>query len=140
MDKNREKLFTFISLLYLILIIFFVSFSQKEHQNRCIKKLKIFLYSKNIHNNNYNNKVRNIVKKFLFSKNKKVKKKIGQLCILEIEKYLNKLPFVKRSEVFISINGVLNIKIYNNEQKEPIFNLNKKKYQAISVMIFDKNV
>ncbi|WP_238910931.1 cell division protein FtsQ/DivIB [Blattabacterium cuenoti] len=59
-----------------------------------------------------------IINKLL--KIEKLKKKIGQLCIFTMEKKLNNYPFIKKSEVFLSVDGTLNIKIL---QKEPILRI-----------------
>ncbi|WP_238783851.1 cell division protein FtsQ/DivIB [Blattabacterium cuenoti] len=59
-----------------------------------------------------------IINKLL--KIEKIKKKIGQLCIFTMEKKLNNYPFIKKSEVFLSVDGTLNIKIL---QKEPILRI-----------------
>ncbi|WP_238786212.1 cell division protein FtsQ/DivIB [Blattabacterium cuenoti] len=91
-------------------------FSQKTHKNRNLKKLSIIIdpFSKD----HFVNK--KIIKHILFYKKKKIEKKIGQLCILKIEKKLNNYPFIKKSEVFISVDGTLNINIW---QKEPILRI-----------------
>ncbi|WP_235043207.1 cell division protein FtsQ/DivIB [Blattabacterium sp. (Blatta orientalis)] len=59
-----------------------------------------------------------IINKLL--KIEKIEKKIGQLCIFTMEKKLNNYPFIKKSEVFLSVDGTLNIKIL---QKEPILRI-----------------
>ncbi|WP_238784916.1 cell division protein FtsQ/DivIB [Blattabacterium cuenoti] len=59
-----------------------------------------------------------IINKLL--KIEKNKKKIGQLCIFTMEQKLNNYPFIKKSEVFLSVDGTLNIKIL---QKEPILRI-----------------
>ncbi|WP_223843736.1 cell division protein FtsQ/DivIB [Blattabacterium cuenoti] len=61
-----------------------------------------------------------IIKNILFSRIENIEKKIGQLCILRMEKKLNNYPFIKKSEVFLSVDGTLNIKIW---QKEPILRI-----------------
>ncbi|WP_238784177.1 cell division protein FtsQ/DivIB [Blattabacterium cuenoti] len=97
----------FISLFY---------FSQKTHQNRILKKFHIIIYP--LYQNHFVNE--RIIKNILFHKTEKIEKKIGQLCILRMEKKLNDYPFIKKSEVFLSIDGTLNIKIL---QKEPILRI-----------------
>ncbi len=99
-------------------------FSQKIHKNRKIKKFNIIVDPSS--NNYFINE--EIVKNILFSKMKKNEKKIGQLCILKMEKQLDNYPFIKKSEVFISVDGTINILI---SQKEPILrikNRNKEYY------------
>ncbi|WP_238785098.1 cell division protein FtsQ/DivIB [Blattabacterium cuenoti] len=91
-------------------------FSQKIHKNRNLKKVNIVIDT--LSKNHFLNE--EIIKNILFSKIEKIEKKIGQLCILRMEKKLNNYPFVKRSEVFLSVDGTLNIKIW---QKEPILRI-----------------
>ncbi|WP_235043307.1 cell division protein FtsQ/DivIB [Blattabacterium sp. (Nauphoeta cinerea)] len=94
----------------------FFYFSQKTHKNRIIKKFNIVIDP--LSENHFINE--EIVKKILFSKTKEIDKKIGQLCILRMEKKLNNYPFIKKSEVFLSVDGTLNIIIL---QKEPILRI-----------------
>ncbi len=90
-----------------------LSFSQKIHQNRTLNKFNIIFDP--LSRDHFVNE--EIIKNILFSKIEKIEKKIGQLCILRMEKKLNNYPFIKKSEVFLSIDGTLNIKIW---QKEPL--------------------
>ncbi|AGW86136.1 Protein FtsQ [Blattabacterium sp. (Nauphoeta cinerea)] len=112
--KNNKTFF--ILLLYIICMIPFFYFSQKTHKNRIIKKFNIVIDP--LSENHFINE--EIVKKILFSKTKEIDKKIGQLCILRMEKKLNNYPFIKKSEVFLSVDGTLNIIIL---QKEPILRI-----------------
>ncbi|WP_242673926.1 cell division protein FtsQ/DivIB [Blattabacterium sp. DPU] len=91
-------------------------FSQKTHKNRTLKKVHIVIDP--LSQNHFLND--EIIKNILFSKTEKIDKKIDQLCILRMEKKLNNYPFIKKSEVFLSVNGILNIKIW---QKEPILRI-----------------
>ncbi|WP_238784588.1 cell division protein FtsQ/DivIB [Blattabacterium cuenoti] len=95
---------------------FLFYFSQKTHQNRTLKKVNIVIDP--LSKDHFVNE--KIIKNILFPKIEKIEKKIGQLCILRMEKKLNNYPFVKKSEVFISVDGSLNIKIW---QKEPILRI-----------------
>ncbi len=95
-------------------MIFFSYFSQKRHRNRTLKKLKIVILPLLSNEHFVNEK---FIKNILFSKREK---KIGQLYILRMEKQLNDSPFIKKSEVFLDVDGTLNIKIL---QKEPILRI-----------------
>ncbi|WP_238783975.1 cell division protein FtsQ/DivIB [Blattabacterium cuenoti] len=97
-------------------MVFLFYFSQKTHQNRNLKKFNIVIDP--LSKDHFVNE--EIIKNILFYKIEKIEKKIGQLCILRMEKKLNNYPFVKRSEVFLSVDGTLNIKIW---QKEPILRI-----------------
>ncbi|WP_238784790.1 cell division protein FtsQ/DivIB [Blattabacterium cuenoti] len=94
----------------------FFYFSQKTHKNRIVKKFNIVIDP--LSENHFINE--EIVKKILFYKTEEIEKKIGQLCILIMEKKLNNYPFIKKSEVFLSVDGTLNIRIL---QKEPILRI-----------------
>ncbi|WP_238526743.1 cell division protein FtsQ/DivIB [Blattabacterium sp. (Blaberus giganteus)] len=105
-------------------MIFLFYFSQKTHRNRTLKKFNIVIDSSS--KNHFVNE--KIIKNILFYKTEKIEKKIGQLCILRMERKLNNYPFIKKSEVFLNVDGSLNIKIC---QKEPILrikNVNKEYY------------
>ncbi len=91
-------------------------FSQKIHKNRNLKKFNIIIDP--LSKNHFINE--EIIKNILFSRIENIEKKIGQLCILRMEKKLNNYPFIKKSEVFLSVDGTLNIKIW---QKEPILRI-----------------
>ncbi|WP_238784419.1 cell division protein FtsQ/DivIB [Blattabacterium cuenoti] len=91
-------------------------FSQKTHNNRILKNFNIIIDS--LYKDHFVNE--NIVKNILFYKTEKIDKKIGQLCILKMEKKLNNYPFIKKSEVFLSVDGTLNIKIW---EKKPILRI-----------------
>ncbi len=91
-------------------------FSQKTHKNRILKKFNIIIDP--LSKNRFVNE--EIIKNILFYKTEKIEKKIGQLCILEMEQKLNNYPFIKKSEVFLSVDGSLNIKIC---QKVPILRI-----------------
>ncbi|WP_238784831.1 cell division protein FtsQ/DivIB [Blattabacterium cuenoti] len=95
-------------------MIFFFYFSQKTHKNRNLEKFNIIIDP--LSQDHFVNE--EIINKLL--KIEKTKKKIGQLCILTMEQKLNNYPFIKKSEVFISVDGTLNIKIL---QKEPILRI-----------------
>ncbi|AGD98264.1 cell division protein FtsQ [Blattabacterium sp. (Blatta orientalis) str. Tarazona] len=113
MRKNKT-VFISILLLYMIFMIFFFYFSQKTHKNRSLKKLHIIMDP--LSKDHFVNE--EIINKLL--KIEKIEKKIGQLCIFTMEKKLNNYPFIKKSEVFLSVDGTLNIKIL---QKEPILRI-----------------
>ncbi len=98
-------------------MIFFSFFSQKIHKNRNLKKFNIIIYPLSSNDHFINEK---LIKRILFSRIEKIEKKIGQLCILRMEKQLNDSPFIKKSEVFINVDGTLNIKVL---QKEPILRI-----------------
>ncbi|WP_041178707.1 cell division protein FtsQ/DivIB [Blattabacterium cuenoti] len=120
--KNSKT--SFIIILYMICMISLFYFSKKTHQNRTLKKFNIVIDP--LSQNHFVNE--EIIKNILFYKTKKIEKKIGQLCILKMEKKLNHYPFIKKSEVFLSVDGTLNIKIL---QKEPILRIkngNKESY------------
>ncbi|WP_238784368.1 cell division protein FtsQ/DivIB [Blattabacterium cuenoti] len=105
-------------------MISLVYFSQKTHQKKFLKKFNIIIDP--LSKNHFVNE--EIIKNILFYKTKKIEKEIGQLCILRMEKKLNNYPFIKKSEVFLSVDGTLNIKIL---QKEPILrikNVNQEYY------------
>ncbi|BAM99554.1 cell division protein FtsQ [Blattabacterium cuenoti BPAA] len=125
MDKSMKNSKTsFIIILYMICMISLFYFSKKTHQNRTLKKFNIVIDP--LSQNHFVNE--EIIKNILFYKTKKIEKKIGQLCILKMEKKLNHYPFIKKSEVFLSVDGTLNIKIL---QKEPILRIkngNKESY------------
>lgn len=91
-------------------------FSQKIHKNRNFKQFNIVIDP--LSKDHFVNE--EIIKNILFSKVEKIEKKIGQLCILIMEKKLNNYPFIKRSEVFLSVDGTLNIQVW---QKEPILRI-----------------
>ncbi|WP_185858181.1 cell division protein FtsQ/DivIB [Blattabacterium cuenoti] len=114
--KHNKTYFSIILLLYMICMISLFYFSQKTHQNRTLKKLNIFIdpLSKNHFVDD------KIIKNILFSKTEKIENKIGQLCILRMEKKLNNYPFIKKSEVFLSVDGTLNVQVW---QKEPILRI-----------------
>nr|WP_185859538.1 cell division protein FtsQ/DivIB [Blattabacterium cuenoti] len=112
----KNKSFILILLLYITCMGFLFYFSQKTHQNRTLKKVNIVIDP--LSKDHFVNE--KIIKNILFPKIEKIEKKIGQLCILRMEKKLNNYPFVKKSEVFISVDGSLNIKIW---QKEPILRI-----------------
>ncbi len=114
--KNNKILFILISLLYIICMILLFYFSQKTHNNRILKNFNIIIDS--LYKDHFVNE--NIVKNILFYKTEKIDKKIGQLCILKMEKKLNNYPFIKKSEVFLSVDGTLNIKIW---EKKPILRI-----------------
>ncbi|WP_238858483.1 cell division protein FtsQ/DivIB [Blattabacterium cuenoti] len=97
-------------------MIFLFSFSKKIHKKRSLKKLNIIIHP--LSNDRFINEM--IIKNILFSRIEKIEKKIGQLCILKMEKKLNNYPFIKKAEVFFSVDGTLNIKIV---QKEPILRI-----------------
>lgn len=113
MRKNKT-VFISILLLYMIFMIFFFYSSQKTHKNRNLKKINIIMDP--LSKDHFVNE--EIINKLL--KIEKIKKKIGQLCIFTMEKKLNNYPFIKKSEVFLSVDGTLNIKIL---QKEPILRI-----------------
>ncbi len=98
-------------------MIFFYFFSQKIHINRNFKRFNIVINPLSSNDHFVNEK---LIKKILFSRIEKIEKKIGQLCILRMEKQLNDYPFIKKSEVFIDVDGTLNIKVL---QKEPILRI-----------------
>nr|WP_185866805.1 cell division protein FtsQ [Blattabacterium cuenoti] len=112
----RKKKIVFISilLLYMIFMIFFFYFSQKTHKNRNFEKLNIIMDP--LSKDHFVNE--EIINQLL--KIEKIEKTIGQLCIFTMEKKLNNYPFIKKSEVFLSVDGTLNIKIW---QKEPILRI-----------------
>nr|WP_185878664.1 cell division protein FtsQ [Blattabacterium cuenoti] len=112
--RKKKTVFISILLLYMIFMIFFFYFSQKIHKNRSLKKLNIIMDP--LSKDHFVNE--EIINKLL--KIEKLKKKIGQLCIFTMEKKLNNYPFIKKSEVFLSVDGTLNIKIL---QKEPILRI-----------------
>ncbi|BBA17195.1 cell division protein FtsQ/DivIB [Blattabacterium cuenoti] len=121
-NKNNKTSLIIILLLYMICMTSLFCFSKKTHQNRTLKKFYIVIDP--LSKNHFVNE--KIVKNILFYNNKT--KKIGQLCILKMEQKLNNYPFIKKSEVFISVNGTINIKIW---QKEPILRIkngNKESY------------
>nr|WP_185862916.1 cell division protein FtsQ [Blattabacterium cuenoti] len=113
MRKNKT-VFISILLLYMIFMIFFFYFSQKTHKNRNLEKFNIIIDP--LSQDHFVNE--EIINKLL--KIEKNKKKIGQLCIFTMEQKLNNYPFIKKSEVFLSVDGTLNIKIL---QKEPILRI-----------------
>nr|WP_185882118.1 cell division protein FtsQ [Blattabacterium cuenoti] len=113
MRKNKT-VFISILLLYMIFMILFFYFSQKTHKNRNLEKFNIIIDP--LSQDHFVNE--EIINKLL--KIEKTKKKIGQLCILTMEQKLNNYPFIKKSEVFLSVDGTLNIKIL---QKEPILRI-----------------
>ncbi|QIK16740.1 cell division protein FtsQ [Blattabacterium sp. DPU] len=113
--KNNTTFFIII-LIYIACMISLFCFSQKTHKNRTLKKVHIVIDP--LSQNHFLND--EIIKNILFSKTEKIDKKIDQLCILRMEKKLNNYPFIKKSEVFLSVNGILNIKIW---QKEPILRI-----------------
>lgn len=112
--RKKKTVFISILLLYMIFMIFFFYFSQKTHKNRNLKKLNIIMNP--LSKDHFVNE--EIINKLL--KIEKIKKKIGQLCIFTMEQKLNNYPFIKKSEVFLSVDGTLNIKIL---QKEPILRI-----------------
>nr|WP_185872438.1 cell division protein FtsQ [Blattabacterium cuenoti] len=112
----KNKSFILILLLYIIFMISIFYFSQKIHKNRNLKKFNIIIDP--LSKNHFINE--EIIKNILFSRIENIEKKIGQLCILRMEKKLNNYPFIKKSEVFLSVDGTLNIKIW---QKEPILRI-----------------
>ncbi len=93
-------------------MIFFSFSSVKNHRNRKIQSIHIDVDSKGYWLN------KNLLDKILFQKIEKIDKKIGQLCILEMEKKLNNDPFIKKTDVFFSVDGTLHINIFH---KKPIF-------------------
>ncbi|WP_238785033.1 cell division protein FtsQ/DivIB [Blattabacterium cuenoti] len=98
-------------------MISFFYFSQKIHKNRILKKFNLIIDP--LSKDHFINE--KIIKNILFYKKKdKIEKKLGQLCIFIMEKKLNNYPFIKKSEVFLSVDGTLNIKIW---QKEPILRI-----------------
>lgn len=112
--SKKKTVFISILLLYMIFMIFFFDFSQKTHKNRNLKKFNIIMDP--LSKDHFVNE--EIINKLL--KIEKIKKKIGQLCIFTMEQKLNNYPFIKKSEVFLSVDGTLNIKIL---QKEPILRI-----------------
>ncbi|WP_238892371.1 cell division protein FtsQ/DivIB [Blattabacterium cuenoti] len=81
-----------------------------------MKKFHIIIHSKS--NNHFINK--KIIQNIIFHESNKNEKTIGQLCILEIEKKLNRYPFIRKSEVFLNTNGSIYIEIF---QKKPILRI-----------------
>ncbi|WP_185882605.1 cell division protein FtsQ/DivIB [Blattabacterium cuenoti] len=122
MEKYRTRMC--ITILYFTLISILFFFSQKTYKNRNLTRLNIIInpsYSDHVINEN-------IVKNILFDKDKGyITKNIGQLCILRMEQKLNHYPFIKKSEIFLSVDGTLNIKI---QEKTPILRIKngKKKH------------
>jgi len=112
---KNNKIYFFL-ILYMICMIFLLYFSQNTHKNRILKKINIIIDP--LSKNHFVSE--KIIKNILFSKKEKIEKKIGQLCILRMEKKLNDYPFIKKSEVFLSVDGTLNIQIW---QKEPILRI-----------------
>ncbi|ACX83885.1 cell division protein FtsQ [Blattabacterium sp. (Periplaneta americana) str. BPLAN] len=112
--RKKKTVFISILLLYMIFMIFFFYSSQKTHKNRNLKKINIIMDP--LSKDHFVNE--EIINKLL--KIEKIEKKIGQLCIFTMEKKLNNYPFIKKSEVFLSVDGTLNIKIL---QKEPILRI-----------------
>ncbi|WP_238785425.1 cell division protein FtsQ/DivIB [Blattabacterium cuenoti] len=115
----------FITILYFTLISILFFFSQQTSKNRKFTKLNIIIYP--LYKDHLINE--DIVKNILFDKDKGyITKKIGQLCILRMEKKLNHYPFIKKSEIFLSVDGTLNIKI---QEQQPILRIktgNKEHY------------
>ncbi|WP_238783898.1 cell division protein FtsQ/DivIB [Blattabacterium cuenoti] len=89
------------------------------HRNRKIKKLHIIIMNTAYNKHFLDEKM---IKNILFNKNKykNIDNKIGEICVLEMENKLNNYPFIKKSEVFISVDGTININIL---QKEPILRI-----------------
>ncbi len=103
----------------MIFMIFLFFFSKKTHQNRTLEKVNVIIVNSSSNDGFINEKT---IKKILFPRYKieNFKKKIGQLCILNMEKKLNNYPFIKKSEVFLSVDGTLHIKIWT---KKPILRI-----------------
>ncbi|AER40433.1 MAG: cell division protein FtsQ [Flavobacteriales bacterium] len=116
MKKYKRPFIPILFFLYMSLMIFFFYFSQKIHKNRNLEKLNIIIDP--LSKNHFLNE--EIIKNILFPRIEKIEKKIGQLCILKMEQKLNNSPFIKKSEVFLSVDGILNIKVW---QKEPILRI-----------------
>ncbi|WP_185864677.1 cell division protein FtsQ/DivIB [Blattabacterium cuenoti] len=114
--KKKTIFFILILLIYITLMMFFIFFSQKTHANRSLTKFNIVIDP--ISKDHFVNE--EIIKDILFHKTEKIEKKIGQLCILEMENKLNNYHFIKKSEVFLNVDGTLNIEIL---QKEPILRI-----------------
>ncbi|AWU43786.1 cell division protein FtsQ [Blattabacterium sp. (Cryptocercus kyebangensis)] len=112
MRKHKKNFIPTLLFLYMILMTFLFYFSQKIHKNRNLEKFNIIMDP--LSKNHFVNE--KIIKNILFSRIEK----IGQLCILRMEQKLNNYPFIKKSEVFLSTDGTLNIKIW---QKEPILRI-----------------
>lgn len=114
--KKNTIFFIFVLILYITSMTLLLFFSQKIHANRPLTKFNIIIDP--ISKDHFVNE--EIIKNILFHKTEKIEKKIGQLCILKMEKKLNNYHFIKKSEVFLSVDGTLNIEVL---QKEPILRI-----------------
>ncbi|AEU09405.1 cell division protein FtsQ/DivIB [Blattabacterium sp. (Cryptocercus punctulatus) str. Cpu] len=116
MRKNKKNFIPTVLFLYIIFMTFFFYFSQKIHKNRNLKKINIIMEP--LSKNHFVNE--KIIKNFLFSTTEKIEKKNWSIMYIKNGKKLNNYPFIKKSEVFLSADGTLNIKIW---QKEPILRI-----------------
>ncbi|WP_226989453.1 cell division protein FtsQ [Blattabacterium sp. (Blattella germanica)] len=91
-------------------------FSQKIHKNRNFKQFNIVIDP--LSKDHFVNE--EIIKNILFSKVEKIEKKNRSIMYIDNGKKLNNYPFIKRSEVFLSVDGTLNIQVW---QKEPILRI-----------------
>ncbi len=115
MGNKYEKYFIFITLLYLMFMTLLIYSSQKEHNNRPLKNVIISIYPSK--NEKINRLYSNIIKKAIFQNIGNSIKNRNQLCLSKIENKLDNIPFIKKSQVFVGINGDLNATInisYNN--------------------------
>ena len=113
--KNKFRILKI--LITVILFGFLLSFSLKRFNDKPLHKVSVNLtQTKNPVYFIDEKDVKEIVSKMNPSK------KIGDLDIPELEKKLNKLPAVDSANVYLNLNGKLNLDI---KQRVPVFRLNK---------------
>lgn len=113
--KNKFRILKI--LITVIIFGFLLSFSLKRFNNKPIENIAVNLAkTKNPVYFIDEKEVKEIVK------NSNPTKRIGDIDIPELEKKLNQLPSVDSANVYMNLNGILNLDI---KQRVPIFRLNK---------------
>lgn len=123
----KNKIHYLILLLGLILLGFLTNFMATRHENKKVNLLNIHLQG--FKKDSLLNK--KDIKKILIKSQKKISledQKISEISVSEIEKMLQSHPFIKRSEVFFSPNGSLNINIWQHRPLARIKNQTKEYY------------
>ena len=113
--KNKFRILKI--LITVIIFGFLLSFSLKRFNNKPMEKVSVKLtHTKQPVYFIDEKDIREIVKK------SNPEKRIGEINIPELEKKLNQLPAVDSANVYLNLNGNLNLDI---KQKVPAFRLNK---------------
>ncbi|WP_103327483.1 cell division protein FtsQ/DivIB [Bacteroidetes bacterium endosymbiont of Geopemphigus sp.] len=104
----------FLTLSTLALIIFLMTFSHAQHNKRLVKKLNLSIEDGSEHRFANEKNIRNII----YALQGPIEKKsINQMQLSLIERKLKQLDFIKEAQVYMDLDGQLNVYI---RQKKPI--------------------